>query len=156
MSTGQTVHYDIVDDQLQIETSGTGEIPLLINGEPVVIHAGETYSVLEIPIDIKYNSEINPINCTSSNSIIPVAVLTTEDFDATTIDPSTLLLEGAPETHGQVHQEDIDGDGTLDVMLHFRLGDTTLTCESTQATLTGQTFDSNLFIGADSIDSKNK
>ncbi|HSM04009.1 MAG TPA: hypothetical protein VK858_05285 [Longimicrobiales bacterium] len=35
----------------------------------------------------------------SSNGVITVAVLTTPDFDATTIAHTTLVFEGASETH---------------------------------------------------------
>jgi len=41
-------------------------------------------------------------------------------------------------------------------MFHFRLDDTTLTCDSTEATLTGRTFLGDLFIGTDSIDTKSQ
>ncbi|HEY4510119.1 MAG TPA: hypothetical protein VJC15_03985 [Candidatus Paceibacterota bacterium] len=54
------------------------------------------------------------------------------------------------------HEEDVDGDNDIDLMFHFRLDDTTLTCDSTEATLTGRTFLGDLFIGTDSIDTKSQ
>ena len=157
VSAGQTLKYDIVDDELRIETSGEGEIPLTINGETITVQAGEIFSVHEVQIDIKPGSDENPISCTSKgDGVIPVAILTTGDFDATTIDDTTVIFEGARETHAQRHEEDVDGDDDSDLMFHFRQNDTTLTCKSTEATLTGRTFSGDLFIGTDSIDMKDK
>ncbi|HEY4510121.1 MAG TPA: hypothetical protein VJC15_03995 [Candidatus Paceibacterota bacterium] len=56
----------------------------------------------------------------------------------------------------QRHEEDVDGDGNPDLMFHFRQDETTLTCDSTEATLTGKTSSEDLFIGTDSIDTKGK
>jgi hypothetical protein len=45
----------------------------------------------------------------------------------------------------------VDDDGDLDLIFHFRLGDTQLTCEFTEATLRGETFDGQAIIGTDLI-----
>ena len=45
----------------------------------------------------------------------------------------------------------MDGDGDTDLIFHFRLGDTSLTCESTEEILIGETFDGLNFEGRDSI-----
>ena len=49
------------------------------------------------------------------------------------------------------HEEDVDGDGDTDLVLHFRLGDTDLTCDSTEGTLTGQTFDGDDIESTDAV-----
>jgi calcium-activated chloride channel regulator 4 len=46
---------------------------------------------LKVPVDIKPQSCPNPVN-TSSNGVLPVAILGTEDFDVTQIDPATVRL----------------------------------------------------------------
>jgi hypothetical protein len=85
----------------------------------------EPESVLEVEIDIKPDSEPNPINL-NARGVLPVAVFSSEDFDATQVDPATALLAGAPVavTGGKnakwmAHAEDVDGDGLLDLMLQF-------------------------------------
>ena len=164
VSAGQTIHYDVVDDKLRIETSGVGEIPLTINGETFTVQAGETFSVHEVQIDIKPGSDPNTLNCKSKkDSVIPVAILTTGDFDAMTVDDTTVLFEGAAETHVnkktgtvQRHEEDVDSDGDIDLLFHFRQNQTTLTCDSTETILIGKTFEGDLIIGTDSIDTKTK
>lgn len=58
---------------------------------------------------------------------IPIAILITEDFDATTVHPDTVCFGDADdpagngdctERHGKGHFEDVDGD--VDLVLHFR------------------------------------
>lgn len=120
---------------------------------------GYELSVIPVEIDIKPGSDPNSINCYNQEEVITVAILTTDAFDATTVDHTTVTFEGATETHvnkkdyeARRHEEDVDGDGDTDLVLHFRRGDATgLTCESTQATLTGQTYDEVPIEGTDDV-----
>jgi hypothetical protein len=114
--------------------------------------------VTEITIDIKPGSDTNPVNCRNGHGVIPVAILSTDTFDATAVDHTTVCFEGAGETHinkktgePRRHEEDVDGDGDLDLMFHFRQEDTKLDCNSTAGTLTGQTFDGLAVTGTDTI-----
>lgn len=109
-------------------------------------------------IDIKPGSDPNSINCNNANEVIAVAILTTDDFDATTVDHTTVTFEGADETHvdkktglPRRHEEDVDGDGDTDLVFHFRLGDTGLNCASTDGTLTGETFGGTGVVGTDAV-----
>jgi hypothetical protein len=45
----------------------------------------------------------------------------------------------------------VDSDGDTDLVLHFRLGDTGLTCDSVDATLEGTTFDGIAITGTDAV-----
>lgn len=103
-----------------------------------------------LTLDIKPGSDPNSINCNDDTLVIPVAILTTADFDATTVDQSTVTFETASPQDG--HFEDVDGDGDTDLMFHFALGDTNLACESAQGTLSGQTFGGETIAGTDSVD----
>jgi hypothetical protein len=112
-------------------------------------------AALEVEIVIKPGGNPNSINCKNHNGVIPIAILTTADFDALTVDHTNVWFEGAEETHidkksglPRRHEEDVDRDGDLDLVFHFRLGDTALTCESVEGTLTGLLWDKTEFTGS--------
>ena len=85
--------------------------------------------------------------------MIPVAILTTTTFDATTVDPLSVKFgpNGAMEAHGRGHLEDADGDGDLDLVLHFPTQDTGIVCGAISASITGETFGGQAISGSDSI-----
>jgi hypothetical protein len=128
-------------------------------GDGIDIGADEyVQKYLEISIDIKPGSDPNSINCYNDKGIITLAILTTDDFDATTVDHTLVSFEEASETHidrksGNLrrHEEDVDGDGDTDLVFHFRQGDTNLSCESVDGTLTGETFDGQNIEGTDAV-----
>jgi probable HAF family extracellular repeat protein len=104
----------------------------------------------KITIDIKPGSVENPINPRSQGNV-PVAILTTEDFDATIINVSTIQF--GPGSARPVHAalEDVDGDTDWDLVLHFKTWDSRIACGDTEATLTGKTMEGVSFTGTDSI-----
>jgi hypothetical protein len=103
-------------------------------------------------IDIKPNICPNSIN-PKSKQVIALAILTTDTFDATTVDPLTVKFgpNGATEAHGKGHIKDVDGDSDLDLVLHFKVQDTGIACGDTSASLTGETFSGEPIEGSDSI-----
>ena len=105
---------------------------------------------IAVDVDIKPDGEPNSINL-KSKGVIPVAILTTGDFDATRVDGATVVFEGASPAHGSGHVEDVDGDGDLDWVGHFRTQETGLTGVSTDGSLTGQTTDGQDLEGSDSV-----
>ena len=104
-----------------------GNIPINL----VTVDSGDSGMV----IDIKPGDEQNNINL-MSNGVVPVAALTTDQFDAATIDPATAQFAGAAPAQWSL--EDVDGDGDNDVIFHFRTRELNLNEESTEATLTAQ------------------
>jgi hypothetical protein len=111
-----------------------------------------------IQVDIKPSSDPNSINCNAVDEIITVAILTTEGFDATIVDHTTVTFEGASEIHvdkktgePKRHEENVDKDKDVDLVFHFVFGDTSLNCGSTEGTLTGVTYDGLPIIGTDAV-----
>jgi len=99
------------------------------------------------------NSWIN-LKC---NGLIAVAVLSGDDFDATTIDPATVCFAEATvavrgkKAHAMVYQKDVDGDGCLDLVLQFQVRDLQVEPGLTEVVLTGQTYSGERFYGSDTI-----
>ena len=106
-------------------------------------------------IDIKPGSDPNSINCANANALIAVALLTQGGFDATAVAPATVRFGRtgyeASEVHGKGHVEDVDKDGDLDMVFHFRFRDTGLRCGDTAAYLTGRTLTGVGFRSGDAI-----
>jgi hypothetical protein len=80
--------------------------------------------VIEVPVDIHPMSWPNPLNV-NKKGVLPVAILGTEDFDVTQIDPATILLEGVAPLRWALEDVGTPGDplagpdGILDLSLKF-------------------------------------
>jgi len=113
--------------------------------------------VVQVEIDIKPGSECNPVNPTSQG-VLPVAVFSSVDFDATDIDSSTVLLAGAPVAQNpddggwMIHEQDENGDDLMDVRLHFETEqiDTEL-LDGEYAMAAGMTYGGLEFQGRDNV-----
>jgi len=108
--------------------------------------------VLLCEIDTKPGSFPNPIN-PRSRGVTAVAILTTGTCDATTVDASTVLFGATGAEASPVHSalEDVNGDGHLDMILHFRTQQTGIECGDTSASLTGETLDGKAIQDSDLI-----
>jgi len=122
------------------------------NGSAVFYDNLSFAKVLMVTIDIKPDSQTNNIN-PRSKGVIAVSILTSEDFDALQVDPDTVLFGPADveKAHTQAHVEDVDNDGDMDLVFHFRTQETGIQCGDTEAILTGETWDGTPISGTDSV-----
>jgi len=105
-------------------------------------------ATIEVEIDIKPGSDPNSINL-KSKGVVPVAVLTTDDFDASNVDPETVVFAGASPMRWTM--EDVDGDDDDDMLFHFKTQELNLTEDSTEATLTGEAYIGQPVKGTDTV-----
>lgn len=111
-------------------------------------------SETDISIDIKpgeYPNTVNP----KSHGKLPVAILTTEDFNASDVDPESInFLGDSPDLWAM---EDVDNDSDLDMILHFNIQELDFDLlvdegeEYPYAYLNGQTSNGTSFEGKDTI-----
>lgn len=117
-----------------------------------------------VDIDIKPKDNANLIKLKEDKDDgkkIEAAILTTPNFDATTVDIESVRFgpNEAKEIHlakkeknlDKKHFKDVDKDKDEDLILHFRLRDTGIKVGDTQACLTGKTKTGTLIQGCDSI-----
>lgn len=125
--------------------------------DAIIEAIGAIGTAIPVEIDIKPGSDTNPIN-PGSHGVIPVGVITTStaagegaDFDATTVDPSTVVFGpgGAAATHSAI--EDVDSDGDMDLVMHFDTAATGLSELDVEACLSGETYDGQPIEGCDVI-----
>jgi hypothetical protein len=105
-----------------------------------------------IQIDIKPDDPNNPVN-PRSKGVLPVAVLSTPSFDATTLDFVTVKFGPgrAMEAHKRVHIENVNSDNRQDAVFHFETSSSGIICTDTAAFLVGLTRSGETVLGSDSI-----
>lgn len=109
-------------------------------------------SFLGVTVDIKPDSSPNVLNPRESG-VLPVAILSTANFDAGTVDATSVRFGPgrASEAHGTGHIEDVNHDGRPDIVLHFDVLPSRIRCSDTAAFLTGKTLTGQAIQGADTF-----
>jgi hypothetical protein len=123
----------------------------------LVLGVQTAFALTTVQIDIKPDSDDNVINL-GLQGVIPVAILSSTDFDATTVNADTVKLAGASvAVRGNskkelAHVEDVNGDGLLD--LFCKIDTENLdpgTIQDGIAYLTGETESGDSIQGSDTI-----
>jgi hypothetical protein len=122
--------------------------------EPQVIVNPCQPQVIEVDIDIKPGSDPNCFN-SNSHGVIPAAILGSADFDASTVDPFTVSLDGAGvrvkgKSGNAGSLEDVNGDGFQDLVVQI-IDEGDYTSGDTTAILEGYTYDGLPIVGTDTI-----
>jgi hypothetical protein len=102
--------------------------------------------VIPVAIDIHPHNPNNPVNL-KGNGVLPVAILSNAEFqfDATTVDPNTVFLAGAPvrpfgNNSDKVILQDVNQDGLMDAVVHIEVNQLNLSAGDTVAVMVGKTF----------------
>jgi hypothetical protein len=99
-------------------------------GGPGAFNVWQAPIAQSVPVDIKPGSHSTPINL-KSKGVLPVAILSTADFDSTQVDPETLrfgdpllIADGkSPVSPLRWSYEDVNDDGAVDLSLKFSMRD---------------------------------
>jgi uncharacterized delta-60 repeat protein len=118
-------------------------------------------TILNVSVDVKPDSSNNVIPL-QANGVIPVAILTTDAFDAASVDPSSVCFGSASDPtardcsakQGTGHLQDVNGDARTDLLLQYETPQTGIRPGDTQACLTGQTYGGVSIEGCDQIVTK--
>ena len=113
-------------------------------------------TALNVVIDIKPGSYPNAINL-SSSGVVPVAILSSVQFDALTVNPDTISLAGARvklvgKSNTQLcHAEDVNQDSVLDLVCQVNTAQFIIEPGDSLAVLEAETYDGRDIRGEDSI-----
>jgi hypothetical protein len=160
------------DGHLYISSYGTGEVlrydgntgaflgqftpPSAATPQPAPIGIHFVSGVVQVQIDIKPGDATNSINLGSSG-VVPVAILSSATFDATTVDPETVTLAGAKvrmvgkSRRPLAHAEDINGDNLLDLVCQVETAQFLIQTGDSVAVLEAETFGGTAIRGEDAI-----
>ncbi len=108
---------------------------------------------LDIQIDIKPKRLFNPIYL-SRRGVIPVAILGSASFNVSDVDVTSLVFgpNGAPPKHKKGgHTKDVNADGFVDIVTHYRTAATGIAMGDEDACVTGKLIDGASFLSCDSI-----
>ncbi len=140
--------------------TGLDQFPYTIsdgNGGTSTATVFVTVSPRNVQIDIKPGSYPNSINL-GSNGVVPIAILSEADFDATSVDPATVSLAGAgvavrgKGSRLMASNEDVNADGLLDLVLQVETENLDPTqLQDGHATVVGTTYAGNPITGTDDI-----
>jgi hypothetical protein len=133
----------------------TDHLTLTVTGEGTSEFDFE--ALAQVQIDVRPGTEENHINANSRGQI-PVAIFGSADFDATTVDPFTVVMRGAEASTSKYQYWDVNGDGYDDILVFFRAREIfpkpiLAECEDPDATieLTGATTGGVPFAGSDHV-----
>lgn len=116
---------------------------------------------IRVDVAVKPTTEPNPIN-QKRNTMVLVMIENTSTFDPGRVNVSSLRFgdrddvtvdndAGASPVHAGGHYEDVDGDGDLDLVVHFRTSDAGFESDDTDAIVVGLTADGVKLFGTDSV-----
>jgi uncharacterized delta-60 repeat protein len=115
-------------------------------------------TAMTVEVDVKPESSDNLVPL-GANGVVPVAILATASFDASTIEPASVCFGSADdptrrdctEKHGTGHFEDVNGDARPDLLLHYEAEQTGIAPADTRACLNGKTRSGISIEGCDTI-----
>ena len=122
------------------------------NGTAITDIGAYEYQPIRVLLDVLPGNSSNIIRL-QPNRLIVVAILGTPEFNVGDIDQTSIVFGPAPatEVHDKGHLEDVNGDGTPDMVLHFRCGESGIGPGDESVTLYGRLNNREWIVGSDDI-----
>ncbi|GEM_PF-3433792 len=124
----------------------------------VATAGGNVDDVYPVDITVRPGSDHNPVKLNlNSRGVLPVAILSSDEFDARQVDLETLRFGATGEEESlstlgngrpQCSEKDVNENGLTDVVCHFRIQLAGFDEYSTEGILTGTTVHENRFKGS--------
>jgi len=111
---------------------------------------------IEVRIDVCPGNDVNPVKL-GSRGVLPIAILSSDSFDALTVDPSTVLMAGAGvalRSNGRRYvtiERDVNHDDLVDLVVHVETAGVETEADTFKLALTAQTYDGTLIFGTDTV-----
>lgn len=143
-------------------TCGSPAYKTASDGTNIGAWQGELTCAIKVNIDIKPGDDTNSINPRSMGSI-PVAILSTDEFDASDLvncdtltfgrtgDENSLARRSGKHEAPHCSVEDVNNDGLPDLVCHFTTQETGFESGDTEGVLKGQIRDGTPIEGVDSV-----
>lgn len=146
VTTGNQVVGVVNVDGLSATFAGISHLSILVGLLP---------DLIQVSLDIKPNTLANPVNRKSKGKI-PVAILSTDSFDAiSAVDYTTLTFGRTGDeislSHCNVNGEDVNDDGLSDMVCHFYTQLSGFKSGDTEGFLKGKTWANENLLGMDSV-----
>ena len=136
-----------------------GNLLVVDAGNQRIRQIGDAVLTLEVDLDIQPDGSPNSINPTNEG-VVPVAILGSDVFDVIRVDGLTLRFaknEAAPihDLDDSVifanHLRDVNGDGIVDLVSHYRTAESGIAFGDMSACLSGLTLDGVHFRSCDAV-----
>lgn len=141
--------------EASLDTVTATAAPQPLVSSELAANAGKQWHPIVAVIDVKPGSDPSAYGG-NSNGYIPVALLGSATFDTALVDDATVLFGDAPDTMGDASPrgsgrfEDVNSDGFVDKVYHFKFSATGLDPSDTEACLSGE-IDGLDFLGCDAV-----
>lgn len=128
---------------------------LVASQAPAMQFLGQGGSGSPPPTTLTTDANLRPTINVRSKGVISVSLLSTAAFNAQDVKPDSIRFGPAGATiFGKAKLADLNGDGSVDLLLRFKTQDAGITCQTSQVTLSGTMLDGQPFTASDQIDTQ--